>query len=450
MKKTILSLLSLLLIGNFCLADNTGNYKKIISANADNQDMFAELTDTLERQKLTDEEYQAMTAHFNSLLKPSQEKEFLGNITETEISLSNMAEADNLQGVNQTLLNTYPEFIQTCMEGPLTEALTKNPKLQIKELTSDRDYTKATFTLTAVTTTGKKINATCENKDALPLIMELWENADKKQLQNYRALHKQYPIIVKMVDDYVYEKTGKKYNKIHPFKCHTNVEVYDINTSDKNEYWDNVDCMPVLYRYNKGSNNYQYAAIAFPNYYPIYHVKNMVKVDGYIWYDTLTPRDNPPSFDPFDDFAPTPINYMNHCWVSRKILFNERDLGSEYMNSNNWKEGNPKGKYIPNNGIFPIIKLTDDEKREILGTVSTTATSEYKLGYYCGEHFAIVYKDHSKYPAKWKSSMRSYAEAKDFIPNKTYNCDSFNPILIRRISKVMYPEVFTKPINSYY
>jgi len=453
MKKIILSFLSFLLIGNLCFADNTGNYKKIISAGTDQQNMLNDLTNVLEQQKLTDDDYQKMNAHFKSIFQPEQEEDVLGNNkkTEIEVALSDIKEIANQQENNPSLLDKYPEFLQTCMEGPLTEALAKNPKLEIKELKSDRDYTKKTFTLTAITTTGKKISAICENKDALPLIMDLWDNADKTQLQNYRALHKQYPKILKSINNYIYEKTGKQYNKTLPFKCHTEVEVYQINTSDKNEYWDQVDCMPVLYRYNKGSKNYQYAIIAPPNYYPVYGVNNMVKVNGYIWYDTLTPRSNPPSFSPFEELAPTPTNEMNYSWLT-KLLFSERGLGEWVdLKPDYWKKGNPKGQYIPNNGIFPIIKITTAEMGEVLGMASSSAAkTDYKPGYYCGEHFSSIYKDHSNFPAKWRFSIKSGYPITDFIPNKSYDCDSLNPALIRRISQVMYPEVFTEPIHLYY
>lgn len=446
MKKTILILLSFLLIGNFCFADNTGNYKKIISAAADNQDMFAELTDTLEQKRLTDVEYKAMRSHFNSLFKPNQEKEFSGNITEieTEIPLSNVNGVNNLQGVNHPLFNKYPEFIQTCMDAPLTEAITKDPALEIKELKSDRDYTKNTFTLTAITTKGKKINATCNNGGVLLLIMDLWNNTDNTQLKNYRTLHKHYPKIVKMVDNYVYEKTGKKYNKIHPFKCHTLVEVYHVNTSDQNEYWDQVNCMPILYRKDKASNKFDYKTIAVPNWYPIYGINNLIKVNGWVWYDTLTPRKNSPSFDPLKEFAPIPVNDMNVGWL-RKLFYSERSSaelrGHEIIL---WVKDNIKGDVIPNNGTFPIINMDFEEMEKVLGFEIGPSTIDYKPGYFCGKYFSSTYIDHSEFPSKWRFTERNSSESMDFIPNKSLNCDSFTPLLIKRISQVIYPESFNK------
>ena len=450
MKKIILSFLSFLLIGNFCFADNAGDYKKIISAAADNQDMFSELTDTLEQKRLTDEDYQAINAHFNSLFKPNQEKEFSENITETEISLSNMAEADNQQGVNHPLFKKYPEFIQTCMDKPLTEAIIKDPNLEIKELKSDRDYTKNTFTLTAITTKGKKINATCNNRGDLLLIMDLWDNTDKTQLKNYRIIHSLYPKIKRNIDDFVYEQTGKKYNKINPFKCRTYVEVYEINTSDTNEFWDQIACKPILYRYNKKTLDWQYGTIAVPNWYPIYGVNNVVKVDGYVWFDNFRPRSNPPSYNPFKQFAPIPQNDMNIGWM-RKLISSERSSADIRSNETKlWAEANKGGGFIPNNGTFPIIKMNLDEMGEVLGVEIGPSTMDYEPGYLCGISFSTLYKDHSEFPAKWRFYEKNPRERRAFTTRKDYKCESFNPILIRRISKVVYPQVFTKPIEYYY
>lgn len=441
MKKTILTLLSFLFIGSFCFADNTGEYKKIISANADNQDMFAELNNTLEQEKAKSNKVEINLAE-DTIITNSN----IWEINPTAILDTQDMETLNQQNIDPSLLNTYPEFIQTCMEKPLLEALKKNPKLTIKNLTSDRDYTKTTFTLTAVTTTGQKIKAQCENKGAIILIMDLWDEEGQANLKNYRGLHQSFPLVVKNIRNYIYEKTGKQYDAHIPFQCDNIVEVYDIISDDSKKYWTQAECMPVIYRLNKSSNKVEYAVLAFANLYPIYlntvpSERNMVKVNDYPWYGNLTPRSNPPSFNPKTEYAPIPHNDINIWWFE-KLYKSESDRTNDKYDSkklavNKFMAANPKGTYIPNNGILPIIKINNSEINELTGiNIASITDNPYQLGYYCGQYLATTYKDTSTCPASWRFYEKKPYESTNFIPNKSLNCKSFNKLLIQRLTEI--------------
>ena len=440
MKKTILTLLSFLLIGNFCFADNTGDYKKIISANADNQDMFAELNNTLEQEKAKSNKVEINLAE-DTIITNSNIQE----INPTDALNADEMEVLNQQNIDPSLLNTYPEFIKTCMEKPLLEALKKNPKLTIKNLTSDRDYTKTTFTLTAVTTNGQKIKAQCENKGAIILIMDLWDEEGQANLKNYRGLHQSFPLVVKNIRNYINEKTGKEYNEHISFQCDNIVEVYDIISDDSKKYWTQAECMPVIYRFNK-SGKIQYATLAFANLYPIYlntipSDKNMVKVNGSLWYGNLTPRSNPPSFNPKKEYAPIPNNDIT-IWKFEKIYTSESDRTNSNYDSKNvavnkFMAANPEGTFIKNNGIFPVIKISNSEINELTGINNAGITDNpYQLGYYCGSYLATTYKDTSTYPGSWRFYEKKPYESKNFIPNKSLNCKSFNKLLIQRLTEI--------------
>ena len=419
MKKIILSFLSFLLIGNFCFADNTKDYKQIIPTDKNQQNMLAELSNALE-----------------------QAKEENNNIVEINSASPIYMSETEQQNLDSALLNTYPEFLKTCMEKPLSEALKKNPKLEIREITSDRDYTEKTFTLSAITTSGQKIKAQCENKGFILTAMELWENPDKTTLKNYREFHKIYPKMVKEIKDYIFKKTGKKYNKHISFQCDNLIEVYNIQTNDVNEYWDEAQCMPVIYRYDSTGKEYRWKSLAQPNYYPIYSSHSLVKVNGHIWYESLTPRSNPPTFNPKQEFAPIPYNKATRT-ISRNLW--ETSLSESSRGNGDTAEGydttirsfmalNKKGSLIKNNGIFPVMKISDNEIKSITGIDTAHIThNPYELGYYCGETLSTTYKDNNS----WITKTRQPSESNNFFPDKSLNCKSLKPILLRRLAEVL-------------